>query len=182
MKSRNALGLILTLLILGLAYKGNYGQAPNKVLPVILEDPESLENQSLRLSSSAKINSLFVRHAQTQEPILIILVTHDDRLTQKIRDIFPTRRTPLLLSISSMPAKESHIDLDLFRFRQNDKIWSSVDQVEKAWFVLFKDAKFGGPINQGEIQRGLVLLPEWFDLQQPITIAYTKSERTLNLM
>ncbi len=182
MKSRSTLWMILTLVVLGLSYEGNYGEVPNKTLPVILADHVSMKNQSLRLSPSAKINSLFVRHGQTQEPILIILVAHDYRLTQKIRNIFPTRRTPLLFSISSMPAKESNLDLDLFRFRQNDKIWSPVDRVEKAWFVLFKDAKFGGPINQGEIQRGLVLLPEWFDLQQPITIAYTKSERTLSLM
>ncbi|MCG8603780.1 hypothetical protein MJD09_02125 [bacterium] len=175
--------LVLTLLTLGLPYRGNYGEVPNsgQNSPSLEEVVFSIGNYGRYLSNS-KVHSLFVRD-NSQEPALMILVAYNSAMTKTVRQALGTQRTPLLFSISSLSSKEHDLNASLFQFRQNHRNWFPGAELAKVWLSESEGNRwFPGSILGGYIQQGIILLPEWFNLHQPVTIVYTQNTRTVRFL
>jgi hypothetical protein len=174
---------VLTLLTLGLSYKGNYGEVPNSRLSSLsLEKLVFSSGTNGRYPFNSKVHSLFVRD-KGQEPALIILMQYNEGVTRTVRRSLGTRRTPLLFSISSLPNKEHDLNVSLFRFGQSSRTWFPEAELEEAWFPALEEGRtLPAGIRDGEIQQGIILLPEWFNLHKPVTIAYTQNARTVRFL
>ncbi|MFQ5640306.1 MAG: hypothetical protein ACE5IR_20185 [bacterium] len=184
MKQMSRLGtgiFIVTLLMLGLSNKWIYGKVPVnfKSLSACLEEYLSADKDGLKTSIASSINSLFIKHDGSGPTAMIILVAYSDELTRPVQELTKSSQTPLVLSISTLPFKEVHFDPMEIVFEQDDRVWHPNPELENDVFPLGSGSQFGGLITHSEIQQGVVLLPETFDVERPITIRYLSSERVL---
>ncbi|MFQ5864261.1 MAG: hypothetical protein ACE5IW_03430 [bacterium] len=182
--SQQGMGIFLTLLMLGFSYKWIYGEVPVnlKSLPEVVQQVVSSEQAGIQISSENQINSLFVRQVGNGPMAMIMLIAHDKEVTQIVQEILQSKQTPLIFSVSALPFTEANFDPSLFRFEQNHRVWPARSEpIDKVMFAL-SGAKFGGALKDGEIHQGVVLLPEWFDLRQPITIRYLDNARLLTFL
>ncbi len=178
------MGIILTLLILGLSNKWIYGKVPVNIkkLPHLLEDVFSSAGfgSKFTTSSSSKVNSLFVRNSDSGPSAMIILVAYDDIVTETVQKIMQTEKIPLIFSVSTLPYKEVELEPTFIQFEQDEKRWHPESEYNNEFFVLFQNSKFGGVITEGEVHQGIVMLPELFDITQPITIKYLSTKRVFS--
>jgi hypothetical protein len=101
------------------------------------------------------------------------LIVHKQEFTQAVRALFRDNVTPLFLSVSTLPNRKAVFDPTLLRFEQCGRLWrpemtGSVPEV----LSLEAGEPFGGTLTDGQIHQGVILLPEWFDPQTPITVRY----------
>ncbi|MFQ5602626.1 MAG: hypothetical protein ACE5HS_05105 [bacterium] len=177
--SHIGIGMILTLLMLGLSHKGSYGKVPVNInrLSQILQKGISSNLADLNSHNSPHINSLFVQNDGSGAVAMIVLVAYNGAFTKAFQQAGLSRQIPLIFSISSLPFQTANLNPALLRFEQGGKSWQPTDSEKPTIFTLFKNGKFGGAIHDGDIHQGLVLLPEWFDIEQPITIRYLNNKR-----
>jgi hypothetical protein len=90
-----------------------------------------------------------------------------------VRELFGENVTPLVFSVSTLPLRHVVFDPARLRFEQRGRAWQP-DSSRRALDVwpLEEGSRFGGPIADGQIQQGVILLPAWFDPQAPITVRY----------
>jgi hypothetical protein len=126
-----------------------------------------------RKTETDKITSIFVQANDSKRIQFSILVACKREFTQAVRELFGENVTPLLLSVSTLSLRKVIFDPARLRFEQRGRIWQP-DSSRRALDVwpLEAGARFGGPITDGEIQQGVILLPEWFNPQAPITVRY----------
>ncbi len=174
-------GILGTLLILGLSNKGSYGRVPVDVkgLSHYFADAFSSDRTEFETAHPSKINSLFVKDDGSGPTAMIILVAHNDDLTDNVQRITNTKQIPLVFSVSTLPFKEAEFEPYHIEFEQNNKIWQPQIEGEYEIFPLSSEGKFGGTIHDGEIHQGVVMLPDWFDVHRPIIIRYFASQRML---
>jgi len=120
-----------------------------------------------------KITSIFVQANDSKRIQFSILVACRREFTQAVRELFGENVTPLLFSVSTLPLRNVVFDPARLRFEQRGRIWQP-DSSRRALDVwpLEEGDRFGGPITDGQVQQGVILLPEWFDPQAPITVRY----------
>ncbi|MDZ7262603.1 MAG: hypothetical protein ONB05_10930 [candidate division KSB1 bacterium] len=117
-----------------------------------------------------KITSLFVRSGEKGSVEITMLIAYSKSITNTARDILNEQVTPLIFSVSSLPLESAEFKPEELKFEQNGRIWSPEENSDM--FPLGKNANFGGLINESRIHQGVILLPGWFDVSQPIEISY----------
>lgn len=174
-------GILVALLVPGLSTKGSYGKVPvnSKSLSRYLGEVFSTDRAGFKPQASCSINSLFVKHDGSGPIAMIVLVAHSDELTRPVQEITQTKQTPLILSVSTLPLGEVDFNPGAIEFEQDNKVWQPDLNSGKDVFPLNAGLRFGGVINDGQIQQGVVLLPEWFDVHRPLIIRYLNSQRLL---
>jgi len=72
-----------------------------------------------------------------------------------------------------MPFVNDNFTPECLVFEQNSKRWSPGKHPDSIdMFPLDEGVPFGGPISDTQIHQGVVMLPAWFDINQPIEINY----------
>jgi len=123
--------------------------------------------------SADKITSFFVRANDSKRIQLSILIVHRQEFTRAVRALFSEKVTPLLLSVSTLPNRTGAFDPTLFRFEQRGRIWQPNATANAGDILPTEEGRaFGGTIADGEVQQGVMFLPEWFDARAPITVRY----------
>lgn len=120
-----------------------------------------------------KITSFFVHAANSKRIQFSVLVVHQQEFTDSVRKLLGESLTPLLLSVSTLPNRTVQFEPSLFCFEQHGRLWQP-DPTREALDVwpLEEGTPFGGVIADGQVHQGVILLPEWFDSRQPITVRY----------
>jgi hypothetical protein len=120
-----------------------------------------------------KITSFFVHANGSKRIQLSILVVHNQEFTVSVRALLGASVTPLLFSVSTMPNRTAQFEPAQFGFEQSGRLWQP-DPARAALDVwpLEAGAPFGGTIADGQVHQGVILLPEWFDSRQPVTVRY----------
>lgn len=183
-KQMSQLGIwtILTLLMLGFFHKRSYGNIPvsSKNLSEFFFKIVSSSPSGFNISLNNQINSLFIRPEGKHSKTILMLVAYNEEVTKAVRRILQTNETPLIFSVSTLPSTEVFFDPTFLQFEQDDQIWQPNDKPDNyELFPLGKNAKFGGKLNDADIHQGVILLPEWFDINHPITIRYISYERMI---
>ncbi|MGH7457038.1 MAG: hypothetical protein ACRENG_37155 [bacterium] len=120
-----------------------------------------------------KITSLFVRTNDSNRIQLSILITYKDEFTLAVRELVGEKVTPLLFSVSTLPNRTVHFDPALLRFEQRGRSWQPSPERNAIDIWPWEEGgPFGGTLTDAQVQQGVILLPEWFDPQAPITLRY----------
>jgi hypothetical protein len=120
-----------------------------------------------------KITSFFVHAGDSKRIQLSMLVTYKLEFIQAVRTMLEEKVTPLLFSVSTLPNRTAHFDPTLLRFEQRGRVWQpqGLKKSIDIW-SLEEGHPFGGTLSDDHIHQGVILLPEWFDPQTPITVRY----------
>jgi hypothetical protein len=137
------------------------------------EKSASLSNLPAQKIEHNKITSFFVRANDSKQIQLSILVAYKPELTQALRQLFGEKVTPLLFSVSTLPNRTAAFDPTRFCFEQRGRVWQP-NHLKNALDILpvEEGGRFGGTITDSQVHQGIILLPEWFDPQSPITLRY----------
>jgi hypothetical protein len=120
-----------------------------------------------------KIISFFVRANDSKRIQLSILVTYKEEFTQAVRQLTGERVTPLLFSVSTLPNRTRYFDPALLRFEQRGRSWQPNPARNAIDIWPWEEGEvFGGVLSDTQVHQGVILLPEWFDPQAPITLRY----------
>jgi hypothetical protein len=120
-----------------------------------------------------KITSLFVRANDSKRIQLSILVTYKDEFTQAVRKLTGEQVTPLLFSVSTLPNRTANFNPALLCFEQRGRSWQPNPARNAIDIWPWEEGEvFGGMLTDAQIHQGVILLPEWFDPQAPITLRY----------
>lgn len=127
----------------------------------------------VRKLEANKITSLFVRTNDSNRIQFSILITYKDEFTKAVRELIGEEVTPLLFSISTLPTRTAHFDPALLRFEQRGRSWQPSPERNAIDIWPWEEGgAFGGALTDAQLQQGVILLPEWFDPQAPITLRY----------
>jgi len=137
----------------------------------------------LNLDSSSKILNnipgdisivpLFVRSSQKENIDLTMLIAYDQRISDLAKQIIKKTVFPLIFSVSTMPFVNDNFQPGSLVFEQNGKRWSPSNHPESIdMFPLDENIPFGGPISDTQLHQGVIMLPGWFDINQPLEINY----------
>jgi len=124
-------------------------------------------------SDGQKLTSLFIKSTKDAKIKFTMLVAYNDGVTQNMRQITQKDVTPLIFSVSALPLEATDFSPEEFVFSQKGRRWSP-QHSKKAldMFALNVNHQFGGILHESQIHQGVIVLPEWFDLQKPIEISY----------
>ncbi|NIR47384.1 hypothetical protein GWO43_02775 [candidate division KSB1 bacterium] len=175
--------LLLTCMFLfGAFNQGTYGHDPRKadsLAELIDKTNETVDKFDTKIRKS-QIKSLFIRPEGRESKVLLMLVAYDEGVTNVAQEFLQSNQTPLIFSISTLPFSEVDFEPTSFRFEQNGQIWQpQLDTASLDLFPLGKETKFGGVLNDGQIHQGIIMLPESFDLDHPITVKYGNDQKRL---
>jgi hypothetical protein len=138
--------------------------------------PEKTTSRSLipaQKNAPNKITSFFIRANDSKRIQLSIIVACQQELTNTVRQLFGENVTPLLFSVATLPNRTVVFDPTLFCFEQKGRVWQP-NHFKNALDILpaEENGRFGGTLTESEVHQGVILLPEWFDAQAPITLRY----------
>ena len=120
-----------------------------------------------------KLTSLFIKSTKDSKIKFTMLVAYNDGITQNMRQITQKEVTPLIFSVSALPLEATDFNPEEFVFSQKGHNWSPKHSKEALdMFALSVNHQFGGILHESQIHQGVIVLPEWFDLQKPIEISY----------
>jgi len=166
-------GLVLALLILGFSHKGSYGEIPvsSKDLVSYLKQLTSSAPFHSAQSFGEPIHSLFVRKG------LIILIEHNQYLSETLHRKMSATETPLIVCASVLPANTVRFEPKALIFRQGEHIWHPAHGRD----IVLLDEGFDleRPLTGENTCRVMVLLPPEFDLSEPIHVGYGSSRRAI---
>lgn len=120
-----------------------------------------------------KISSLIIYSNQNKADKLTMLIAYNKEVTRSIQNLLDRNVTPLVCSISTLPFESAEFAPDKMIFEQNGRWWSpDVSGESMDLFAIGNTTQFGGTIDDTEVQQGVILLPGWFDVKQPIYVVY----------
>ncbi len=126
-----------------------------------------------RIPGETQITPLFIRSSQRGHIDLTMLIAYDQRITNLAKQIINKSVTPLIFSVSTMPFVNDNFVPESLVFEQNGKKWSPSNHPDTIdMFPIDDNVPFGGPISDTQIHQGVIMLPAWFDMNQPIEINY----------
>jgi hypothetical protein len=126
-----------------------------------------------KIPGETQITPLFIRSSQKGHIDLTMLIAYDQRISNLAKEIINKSVTPLIFSVSTMPFVNDNFEPESLIFEQNSKRWSPSKHPESIdMFQLEEDVPFGGPISDTQLHQGVIMLPGWFDINQPIEINY----------
>ncbi len=122
---------------------------------------------------SQRVTSFSIQGDQKGPSALTMLVASSQNVTKAIRSILKTDVTPLVLSVSTLPLQSTEFRPEDLKFEQAGRIWSPKMNADQMFiFPLGQNREFGGIIEDSEVHQGVILLPGWFNLDNPIKITY----------
>jgi len=128
-----------------------------------------------RIPGESQITPLFIRSSHKGHIDLTMLIAYDHRITNLAKEIINKTVIPLILSVSTMPFVNDNFAPESLVFEQNGKRWSPSKHPDTIdMFPIDVDVPFGGPISDTQLHQGVIMLPGWFDIDQPIEINYKK--------
>jgi hypothetical protein len=120
-----------------------------------------------------KITSFFVRTNDSKRIQLSMLVAYKAEFTRAVRELTGLKVTPLLFSITTLPGRTVDFDPSRLCFEQRGRAWQpSAKSASVEIITLHEGERFGGTLTDGQVQQAVILLPEWFDPNIPITFRY----------
>lgn len=126
-----------------------------------------------KLPGETQITPLFIRSTLKGDIDLTMLVAYDERITSIAKQMMNKSVTPLIFSVSTMPFVNMSFEPELLTFEQNGKKWAPNNYPEAVdMFPLDENMPFGGQIKDTQLHQGVIMLPGWFDINQPIEINY----------
>lgn len=126
-----------------------------------------------KLPGETQITPLFIRSSQKGNIDLTMLIAYNEKISGFAIQIVNKMVTPLIFSVSTMPFVNINFQPELLVFEQNGKRWSPSNHPDTIdMFPLEDDIPFGGPISDAQLHQGVIMLPGWFDINQPLEINY----------
>jgi hypothetical protein len=130
---------------------------------VILQRPNIMADQ---------ISSFYVRGGEQNRIMLSMLLGHNFELTTLVRQVTGDQVTPVFLSVSTLPNRQSFFDPKQLSFEQNGKSWKPDPAVADDLMPLNVDGPFGGDVSCGQIHQGVFFVPSWLDTDKPLIVHY----------
>jgi hypothetical protein len=132
--------------------------------------------------SEIQITPLFIRSTPKGSIDLTMLIAYDKNISRLTEQLLDKSVIPLIFSVSTMPFTEINFQPHCLVFEQDGRKWSPINSNSSFdMFPLDESLPFGGQINETQIHQGVVLLPGWFDMSQPIKIAYKNYRKLCHL-
>ena len=132
--------------------------------------------------SETQITPLFIRSSQKGSIDLTMLIAYDKKISKLTEKLLNKSVFPLIFSVSTMPFIEINFQPQCLVFEQNGRRWSPNNSNSSFdMFPLDENLPFGGRIDGNQLHQGVVLLPGWFDMSQPIKIAYKNYRKLCHL-
>ena len=172
------LRLLKVVLMIGIVYTTFYSaiSAPRNELTMRFIKVLNVESNSKMLGpmpGETQITPLFIRSSQKGHIDLTMLIAYSQRISKLAKQVIHKSVTPLIFSVSTMPFVKEDFEPERLVFEQNNKRWSPSklpDTIDM--FPLDEAVPFGGQISDTQIHQGVIMLPGWFDIDQPIEINY----------
>lgn len=126
-----------------------------------------------KLPGECQITPLFIRSSSKGDIDLTMLIAYDQRIAELANQIINKTVTPLIFSVSTMPFVTDNFEPQCLIFEQNGKKWFPSNYPDTIdMFPIDENIPFGGPISDTQLHQGVILLPGWFDIAQPLKINY----------
>ena len=126
-----------------------------------------------RVPGETQITPLFIRSSEKGHIDLTMLIAHDQQITRLAKEIISKAVTPLIFSVSTMPFVTDNFEPESLSFEQNGKKWSPSNHPDTIdMFPIENEVPFGGSISDTQIHKGVIMLPNWFNINLPIEINY----------
>lgn len=149
-------------------------------LEKILESKISIN--AMKTGETSEIQSLFLKPDGGESNVLLMLIAYNKEFTHEVQRILQCSKQPIIFSVSTLPFNESYFDPSLLIFEQNEYRWHPDPSNNGNDIIpIGKNAEFRGPLQDGTILQGVILLPETFNLDQPVTILYKNFKKTIKL-
>ncbi|MFQ6112503.1 MAG: hypothetical protein ACE5NG_00275 [bacterium] len=182
---RNFLGQIVMSIILAILClaQGLYGNVPvesDSLSRFVNINPGSPQRIDIEILLKNQMRSLFIRPEGENSGLLLMLVFHNDEVTKEVQEILNSDQTPLIFSVSTLPFSEVYFEPSFFQFEQDGQVWQpGTHPGSHDIIALGENSKFGGLLHDDEIHQGVILLPEWIDINRPFTIRYAHYKKYL---
>jgi len=164
---RAGLRIKSTLLMMAVAMAGVLSSAPladaKGGRSVIMQRPSIMADQ---------ITSFYVRGGEQNRIMLSMLLGHNFELTTLVRQVTGDQVTPVFLSVSTLPNRQSYFDPSMLSFEQNGKSWKPDPAIADDLMPLNADSPFGGDVSCGQIHQGVFFVPSWLNTDEPIVVHY----------
>ena len=170
--------------ILLLSFSTSFSAPKNELTMRFLKALNIKSNSKITksLPGDTQITPLFIRSEKKGKIDLTMLIACDNRLSKQAQHIIKKAITPLIFSVSTMPFIEMDFHPDWLIFEQNGKKWSPNNYPESIdMFPLDENVPFGGQITETQLHQGVIMLPGWFDVYQPIKINYKNFRKVCHL-
>jgi len=132
------------------------------------------------LNPTRKITSLFMKSEENANIKLTMLIAYSPAITNSLQNLLQYKVNPLIFSVSALPLESTEFKPEELTFIQSGRTWRpgrSADSTDI--FALGQQRQFGGIVHDAQIHQGVILLPGWFDLNQPIQVTFPgHTERT----
>ncbi|MBC7187505.1 MAG: hypothetical protein H5U38_10765 [Calditrichaeota bacterium] len=137
---------------------------------------------STRMDANVHLRTMVMRPSLS-DGALTITVAYSDKFVAIARESMGAEVIPLLLSVSALAPQGSYFDPDRIRVAQGGREWTPVVVgEERDLFSLDGQRAAGGLLAANEVRQVVLLLPEWFDVSQPMRFSYGASTKTLRLV
>lgn len=172
--------IILVMVSTSIVIAASKDDLVNRFADVLKFKADNVENHKKKIET--KVTPLFIRSSEHNSIDLTMLIAYNKNITKVARRIIKGNITPLIFSVSAMPFIETNFDPSFFCFEQDGIRWfpkpgdNAFDM-----FPLGDSSIFGGEINDNELQQGVILLPEIFNINKPIKIIYKNFKKTVCL-
>lgn len=129
------------------------------------------------------LRTMVVRSERQTDGLMTITVVHSERLGAIARETMGADVTPLLLNIAALAPEGARFDPRRIRVAQGGREWMpAVVGEERDLFSLDGQHAVSGLLAANEVRQVVLLLPEWFDISQPIVFSYGSSVKTLRFL
>lgn len=142
-----------------------------------LSQTEAKKNVRLgKFLEKDSIVTYIVRDQEKDEINLTMLIAHNSALDARIQKLSGQKLLPIVFSVSTVPHHSYYFNPLALVFEQGGKKWRLDSLTVGSQIIqLEADGKFGGMVHPGEIHQAVILLPEWFRIDEPIYVQYDES-------
>jgi len=131
------------------------------------------------VQNGVQLRTLVVR-PEDAEGVLVVTVVYNERFAAVARETMGAGVTPLVLLISALTPQGASFDPHRLRVAQGGREWTPVVVgEERDLFSLDGQRVVNGLLAANEVRQVVLLLPEWFDISQPMLFSYGSSVKTL---
>lgn len=118
-----------------------------------------------------------VRDSMEKSVVLTMLIAHKTSFSQRVEKMVGEPVVPLTFSISSSLNREPIFNPTSLQFVQGNHVWTpdSLD-LEESIIRLNEAEPFGGIVKKGQTHQAVVLLPTYFNIDEPLYVNYHHKE------
>ena len=125
------------------------------------------------LREAAVVATFFVRPQASAKIAFFIEMALNDEIIQQVRALFTEKVTPLLVIVTASHGGRAHFDPEQLRFSQGPRSWQP-RRISESLDIVPADYRqcFGGTLSGTDVQLGFILVPSWFDFDEPVSVHY----------